>query len=122
MTAHQIRQLYLLDMITSFGNRQKLIDSEKELFKCVCDSCGYSFSKSFKTCADVRDWLTKHEGHETRIWFVGMPAIESEKEPAIIDQNNILSKIEKLQRLAEGTPYKEEAESAIRKINELLIK
>jgi antirestriction protein len=125
MTARQIRQFYFLDMITSFGNGQELIDSEKELFRCVCDSCGQGASKSFKTCDDVRAWLTEHDGHETRIWFVGMPGIESEKEAAIDDQkniNNMLSKIEKLQKLAAGTSYAEEAESAIQKINELLNK
>ncbi len=110
-------------MITSFGKGQELIDSEKELFRCVCDSCGQGASKSFKTCDDVREWLTEHDGHETWIWFVGMPGIESEKENEIDDQSNIdniLSKIEKLQKLAAGTPYEEEAKSAIQKSNELL--
>ncbi len=125
MTARQIRQFYFLDMITSFGNGQELIDPEKELFRCVCDSCGQGASKSFKTCDDVREWLTEHDGHETRIWFEGMPGMENEKEVAIDDQKNIdnmLLKIDKLQNLAAGTPYEEEAESAIQKINELLNK
>jgi len=98
MTARQIRQLYILDMITSFGKGQELMLSEKVLFKCACENCK-GYLKNFKTCDDAKEWLTEHEGHETWIWFMGIPRIEGEKETAIDDQNNIdnmLSKIEKL--------------------------
>ena len=131
--SNQSRQRFMLQFIKNLSAENGLLDPEKERYHCYLE--GHK-GTVFKKIHEVETWLDEHEGDFTIVDFsTAMKNIKgiaktirenledksygyAELEEVVLDEL-VSSKIEKLKRLAEGTPYKDEADAANLKIREL---
>ena len=99
------------------------------IFYC-CDCRFYSYQGSqFTSISEARTWLARHTKHDcgVSVQLEGLrPQSWDRCKPKVCDtagtertakQQEIL---QKLRALAEGTPYKEEADAAMRKIRDIV--